>query len=99
MGKNFVPQNSEAHFLVTESHKNMSIVNGIAKGRPATGVAKTSTERGRSADQMLVESGGRVLSRVRLGKEAADALVRLKIKYGTERAAIEWALLSIDKNP
>lgn len=64
------------------------------RGRPVTGQAKTSTERGKAADEALVRSGGRILSRVRLSPEAAAALTTLAAREGSDRAAIEKALIA-----
>lgn len=63
------------------------------RGRPRTGEAKTSTERGKALEAALLASGGRILSRVRLGPEAAAALAKMAERYGTDRAAIEQALI------
>lgn len=67
------------------------------KGRPITGTAKTPTQRVQALDAALLESGGRVLNRVRLSPEAAAALSRLSERYGSDRAAIEQALIEADK--
>ena len=67
------------------------------KGRPVTGQAKSSTERGKAADEALVASGGRILSRVRLSPEAAAALLALSERDGGDRAAIEQALIEAVK--
>jgi hypothetical protein len=63
------------------------------RGRPVTGEAKTPTQRASAFDAALVASGGRILSRVRLSPEAADALRKLSEHYGSDRAGIEAALL------
>ncbi|MBK5052922.1 hypothetical protein IQ289_31555 [Burkholderia sp. R-70006] len=65
------------------------------RGRPPTGNAKTPTERAKSFDEALLESGGRILNRLRLGQEANKALDDLKREYGygSDRAAIETALV------
>ena len=67
------------------------------RGRPATGKAKTSTERGKVLEAALKASGGRILNRVRLGPEATAALAALSEQCGTERAAIEQALIDAVK--
>lgn len=67
------------------------------RGRPVTGEAKSSTERGKAADEALVQSGGRILSRVRLSPDAAAALLALSEQYGSDRAAIEKALVAAAK--
>jgi hypothetical protein len=63
------------------------------RGRPATGQAKSSTERGKAADEALVASGGVILNRVRLSPEAARALDRLVALDGSQREAIQNALI------
>ena len=63
------------------------------RGRPATGEAKTPTQRARAFDDALLASGGRVLNRVRLSAEAAEALKALSEMYESERASIEAALI------
>ena len=71
------------------------------RGRPATGpspTAKTPTERVKALDAELIASGGRILGRVRLSADAAAALARLSQEYGSDRAAIEAALISQTKN-
>lgn len=68
------------------------------RGRPRTGVAKTSTERAKALETGLLAAGGRILSRVRLGPEAAAALAALAKHAGTDRAAIEHALIEQAKN-
>ncbi len=67
------------------------------RGRPRSGAAKTSTQRGKAADDALVASGGRILSRVRLSAEAAGALAALSKRDGSDKAAIEQALTAAAK--
>lgn len=67
------------------------------RGRPHTGEAKTPTERVRALDEALIASGGRVLSRTRLSPEATAALAGLSDRYGSDRAAIEAALIALNK--
>lgn len=67
------------------------------RGRPSTGKAKSSTERGKELEVALLASGGRVLSRVRLSPEAAKALATLSKLRGSDRAAIEQALIGAVK--
>lgn len=64
-----------------------------ARGRPASGVAMTSSERAAKRERELREAGGRTLSRVRLGPEASLALSAIAGGYKTEREAIEAALI------
>ncbi len=64
------------------------------RGRPVTGDAKTPTQRAKAFDEALVESGGRILSRVRLSPEAAEALTLLSEHYGSDREGIQAALLA-----
>lgn len=67
-----------------------------SRGRPVTGKAMTPTERVKAADAALVASGGRVMSRMRLSPAATAALAALKKRYGTDRAAIEAALIALN---
>lgn len=64
-----------------------------SRGRPVTGTAKTSTERGKAADEALVASGGMILNKLRLSPEAAAALTQLLDSDGTAREAIQQALI------
>jgi hypothetical protein len=69
------------------------------RGRPSKGdEAKTPTERAKDHDAALLASGGRILSRVRLSAEAAAALGRLSKYYKKDRAALEAALMYLDKH-
>lgn len=72
----------------------MKEVSKPRRGRPVTGEAKSSTERGKAADGALVASGGRILSRLRLSPEAAAALAVLSERDGGDRVAIEQALVA-----
>jgi hypothetical protein len=67
------------------------------RGRPVTGEAKTPTQRVKALDEALLASGGRILSRTRLEADAAAALANLATLYGTDRAAIEAALIELNK--
>lgn len=67
------------------------------RGRPATGEAKTATQRVKEMDEALLESGGRILNRLRLSAEPARALAALSKRYGSDRAAIEEALVALHK--
>ncbi|AMR80268.1 hypothetical protein A2G96_09415 [Cupriavidus nantongensis] len=67
------------------------------RGRPATGEAKTATQRVKDLDAALVESGGRILNRLRLSAEATAALANQSERYGSDRATIEAALIELDK--
>lgn len=67
------------------------------RGRPATGKAKTSAERNKTADAALVAAGGRVL-RVRLSPEAAAALSVLAAKFESDKQSIDAALIFTAKN-
>ncbi|WP_420213374.1 hypothetical protein ACN8ZM_39845 (plasmid) [Burkholderia aenigmatica] len=70
------------------------------RGRPATGPspgAKTATQRVSALDKALVASGGRILNRLRLSSDATQALERLSGEHGSDRAAIEAALLEMNK--
>lgn len=66
------------------------------KGRPPTGNAKTSTERGKSRDAALIESGGKIVSRLHLSASASESLASLSVIYGGNRAAIEAAIFNLD---
>ncbi|NHR04400.1 hypothetical protein HA052_04240 [Chromobacterium haemolyticum] len=73
------------------------------RGRPATGNAKSSTERGRAADEALKAAGGRIVNRVRLSKEGVDAQEMLSQHYGSDRVAfetalVEWAAIIVARN-
>lgn len=64
------------------------------RGRPPTGTAKSASERSKERDNALLAAGGKIISRLRLGPEAAAALARLRESGApTDRAAIERALL------
>jgi hypothetical protein len=67
------------------------------RGRPVTGEAKTPTQRVKALDEALVASGGRILNRTRLSPEATAALAALSERYGSDRAAIEAALIDLNK--
>ncbi|WP_232357647.1 hypothetical protein [Burkholderia pseudomallei] len=56
----------------------------------------TPTERVKAADAALVASGGRIISRMRLSSSATAALAVLKKRYGSDRAAIEAALIALN---
>jgi hypothetical protein len=71
----------------------MEAAQKARRGRPVTGQAKTSTERGKAADEALIRSGGLILSRVRLSAEAAAALSQLAKVEGSQREAIQRALI------
>lgn len=64
--------------------------------RPAK-KAKTPTERVKNLDAALLASGGRILNRLRLSAEPASALQSLSERFGSDRAAIEKALMELDK--
>jgi hypothetical protein len=64
------------------------------RGRAPTGEAKSASERSKERDSALIAAGGKIISRLRLGPEAAAALARLRASGApTDRAAIEQALL------
>lgn len=69
------------------------MIEAKKRGRPVTGKAKTSTERGKAADAALLLSGGRIIKTMRLNSEAATALLALSSHYGTDRGAFENALI------
>lgn len=50
----------------------------------------------KAADAALLASGGRVISRTRLSPEATVALAALTERYGSDRAAIEAALIAFN---
>jgi hypothetical protein len=68
------------------------------RGRPVTGTAKSASERSDARDTALKESGGRILSSVRLSRESAIALAALSKRYGSDREAIQRALIVAEKN-
>ncbi len=63
------------------------------RGRPATGVAMTGSERAEKREKELRAAGGRTLNRVRLGPEASGALNEIAPRYKSEREAIEAAII------
>jgi len=67
------------------------------RGRPVTGMAKTSAERSKAADEALVALGGRVL-RARLSPAAAAALAALSESLGSDKKGIDVALIFAAKN-
>jgi len=69
----------------------------LSRGRPVAGNAKSSTERARALEEALLASGGRILGRVRLSPDAAAALTTLSERCGSDRAAIELALIAAAK--
>ena len=79
---------------------NRAITEPKRPGRPATGSsadAKTATQRVKALEAELIASGGRILGRVRLSADAAQALAHLSDKHGSDRAAIEAALIAQNK--
>lgn len=64
------------------------------RGRPKTGKARSNTQRVKDLDAELLASGGRILNRLRLSAAAAQALADLAARLGSDRAAIEAALLA-----
>lgn len=75
------------------------------RGRPSTGNAKTPTARTKALDQKILSENGRILNKLRIQSEPAAALSFLRERdgLGTDRAAIEFALLVtadlVKKNP
>jgi hypothetical protein len=67
------------------------------RGRPATGTAKTSTERGKAADDALLAAGGRIM-RARLSPDAATALDLLAERAGSQKEALDQALIHAAKS-
>lgn len=66
------------------------------RGRPRTGKAKTSTARGKAADDALLASGGRIV-RARLSRDAAAALDILAERAGSQKDAFDQALIHAAK--
>ena len=66
------------------------------RGRPVTGTAKTSTERGKAADDALLAAGGRIV-RARLSPDAAAALDLLAERAGSQKDALDQALIHAAK--
>jgi hypothetical protein len=69
----------------------------VGRGRPVTGNAKTSAERSKAADEALVAAGGRVL-RARLSPAAAAALATIKASLGSDKDALDAALVFAAEN-
>ncbi|MBA9846826.1 hypothetical protein D7S55_18010 [Ralstonia pickettii] len=70
----------------------MTNVQGVI-GRPSKGKALTSTQRSAKRDRALLDAGGRIVRSLRLSPEAAHALTELASLHGSDRHAIEAALL------
>ena len=68
------------------------------RGRKPTGEAKSSTERGKAADDALIEAGGRIMNKVRLSPKASSALDVLITMSESQRDALEKALLFAETN-
>ena len=66
------------------------------RGRPRTGTAKTSTARGKAADDALLAAGGRIV-RARLSPDAAAALDILAERAGSQKEAFDQALIHAAK--
>lgn len=66
------------------------------RGRPSTGTAKTSTARGKAADDALLAAGGRIV-RARLSPDAAAALDTLAERAGSQKEALDQALIHAAK--
>lgn len=64
------------------------------RGRPSTGNAKNATQRTKLLDEKLVSSGGRILNKLRLSKEANNSLDILMLagKGDSVRAIVDYAL-------
>lgn len=62
------------------------------RGRPRTGTARTSTARGKAADDALLAAGGRIV-RARLSPDAAAALDALAEWAGSQKEAFDQALI------
>lgn len=67
------------------------------RGRPVTGKAKTNTERVNATNAALKLAGGKIVSRLRLSADAAQALSKLSGQCGSDRAATETALIEHSK--
>lgn len=68
------------------------------RGRPRTGQAKSSTQRGKEADEALIAAGGRVM-RARLSPAAATALSNIKAVIGrSDKEAMDAALIFAGEN-
>jgi hypothetical protein len=75
----------------------MDDVQKPRRGRPATGEARTSAQRGKAADEALVAAGGRVM-RARLSPAATTALATLRAKLGSDKEALDFALIFAAEN-
>lgn len=71
--------------------------NAAPRGRPRTGTAKTSTARGKAADDALLAAGGRIV-RARLSPDAAAALDVLAARAGSQKEAFDLALVFAAQN-
>jgi hypothetical protein len=88
-----------AAFAALITGEQMAEAEVKRRGRPSKGdEAKTSTERAKDHDAALIASGGRILNRVRISAEAAEALLLLNTYYKSDRAAIEAAVLYLHKH-
>ena len=67
------------------------------RGRPPTGKAKSSTARGKAADEALLAAGGRIV-RARLSPDAASALDVLAERAGSQKEAFDQALIFAAKS-
>lgn len=65
----------------------------IKNGKP-----RTTTDRVKAADDLLIRSGGRILNRLRLSAEAVAVLERLKPAAGTDRRVVEHVLMYATRN-
>jgi len=72
-------------------------VQKARRGRKPSGEAKTSTQRSKAADEALVAAGGRVM-RARLSPAAATALATIKASLGSDKDALDAALIFAAEN-
>jgi len=75
----------------------MEEVQKSRRGRRPTGKAKTSAQRSKAADEALVAAGGRVM-RARLSPTAASALATIKASMGSDKEALDAALIFAAQN-
>lgn len=75
----------------------MEEVQKPRRGRRPTGEAKTSAQRSKAADEALVAAGGRVM-RARLSPAAATALATIKASMGSDKDAMDAALIFAANN-
>lgn len=64
-------------------------------GRPKGEVQTSPTVRVAMNDKKLIENGGRIINKLRLAPDVRAKLEQLRVKYGTDRAAIEAGIMAL----